>query len=302
MDTIASMKAEDWVSIIVAVIGFVGTVITAVITSFHVKPVENIEKIVGNIDTLQKLKSIGNKDDDDRKERAISNLWECVEHESEKLSPYPGWFGYLLAMWFVVSCVSSYFANDVNRIAATILISFIAIVFLCAFLWVFPRCKWGSETGAVSCACTFICGTIGTWIGGYEWHQLAMDYLHQLAKANNANPTGIGTVDTICGLIGPGNVDAIGGLIYGLIGGLIGAAIGAIIVLIIGKGIFTWPRMIGIGVISIIVGSSAAIAICISGGGIVWTAIVGIGAAIAVGVIAGITYHNVHKKNTLKER
>lgn len=292
MDTIASMKAEDWVSIIVAVIGVVGTVIT----SFHVKPAENIEKIVGNIETLQNLKGTGNKDDDDRKERAISNLWECIEHESEKLSPYPGWFGYLLAMWFVVSCVSSYFANDVNRIAATILISFIAIVFLCAFLWVFPRCKWGSETDAVSCACTFICGTIGTWIGGYICHQLAMDYLHQLTKANNANPTGIGTVDTICGLIGPGNVDAIGGLIGGLIGAAIGAAIGAIIVLIIGKGIFTWPRTIAIGAISIIVGIVAAIAIGISGGDIVWQVIVGIVTTITVGGTAGITYYNVYKK------
>ena len=224
MDTIATMEAEDWVSIIVAVIGCVGTVIAAVITSFHVKPVESIEKIVGNIDKLKDIEA--DEENEDRKERTISNLWEYIEHESEKLSPYPGWFGYLLAMWFVVSCVSSYFANDVNHIATTILIFYIAIVFLCAFLLVFPRCKWGSETDAVACVCTFICGTIGTWIGGYKCHQFAMNYIqqHNNAKATD-NSTSIGTVGTICDLIGPGNVDAIGGLIGGLIGAIIGAAI-----------------------------------------------------------------------------
>lgn len=224
MDTIATMEAEDWVSIIVAVIGCVGTVIAAVITSFHVKPVESIEKIVGNIDKLKDIEA--DEENEDRKERTISNLWEYIEHESKKLSPYPGWFGYLLAMWFVVSCVSSYFANDVNHIATTILIFYIAIVFLCAFLLVFPRCKWGSETDAVACVCTFICGTIGTWIGGYKCHQFAMNYIqqHNNAKATD-NSTSIGTVGTICDLIGPGNVDAIGGLIGGLIGAIIGAAI-----------------------------------------------------------------------------
>lgn len=205
MDTIATMEAEDWVSIIVAVIGCVGTVIAAVITSFHVKPVESIEKIVGNIDKLKDIEA--DKENEDRKERTISNLWEYIEHESEKLSPYPDWFGYLLAMWFVVSCVSSYFANDVNHIATTILIFYIAIVFLCAFFWVFPRCKWGSEK--IVAVCIFFVGLIGTGIGGYGGHQLA--------KANGA----------ICGLIGPGNVDAICGLIFGLIFGLIGAGIGA---------------------------------------------------------------------------
>ena len=205
MDTIATMEAEDWVSIIVAVIGCVGTVIAAVITSFHVKPVESIEKIVGNIDKLKDIEA--DEENEDRKERTISNLWEYIEHESEKLSPYPDWFGYLLAMWFVVSCVSSYFANDVNHIATTILIFYIAIVFLCAFFWVFPRCKWGSEK--IVAVCIFFVGLIGTGIGGYGGHQLA--------KANGA----------ICGLIGPGNVDAICGLICGLICAGIGAGIGA---------------------------------------------------------------------------
>lgn len=148
---------------------------------------------------FDKLKDIeADEENEDRKERTISNLWEYIEHESAKLSPYPGWFGYLLAMWFVVSCVSSYFANDVNHIATTILIFYIAIVFLCAFLWVFPRCKWGSEK--IVAVWIFFAGLIGTGIGGYGGHQLA--------KANGAS----------YGLIGPENVDAIGGLIGAWIG------------------------------------------------------------------------------------
>ena len=191
------MKAEDWVSIIVAVIGVVGTVIT----SFHVKPTENIEKIVENIKTLKSIEA--DEENKDREKGTINNLWEYSEHESAKLSPYPGWLGYLLAMWFVVSCVSSCFANDVNHIATTILIFYIAIVFLCAFLWVFPRCKWGSEK--IVAVWIFFAGLIGTGIGGCVGHQLA--------KANGAS----------YGLIGPENVDAIGGLICGLIGAGIGA-------------------------------------------------------------------------------
>lgn len=105
----------------------------------------------------------------------------------------------------MVSCVSSYFANDVNHIVTTILISFIAIVFLCAFLLVFPRCKWGSEKSVA--VWIFAVGLIGTGFGGFEGHQLA--------KTNDA-------ICGLIGLIGPGNVDAI----CGLIGGLIGAAIG----------------------------------------------------------------------------
>ncbi len=271
------MKAEDWVSIIVAVIGVVGTVIT----SFHVKPAENIEKIVENIKTLKSIEA--DEENKDREKGTINNLWECVEHESKKLSPYPGWFGYLLVMWFVVSCVSSYFANDVNHIATTILISFIAIVFLCAFLWVFPRCKWGSETDAVACAYTFICGTIGTWIGGYECLQLA-------------NPN-----STICDLIGPENVDAIGGLIGGLIGAAIGAAIGAIIGAIIGKGTVTKLRVIGVIFIGIFVWIGTAIAVSISGDG-GWKVGVGAGAAIAVWCTTAIAYYNVYKKNTLMKK
>ena len=291
------MEAEDWVSIIVAVIGCVGTVIAAVITSFHVKPVESIEKIVGNIDKLKDIEA--DEENEDRKERTISNLWEYIEHESEKLSPYPGWFGYLLAMWFVVSCVSSYFANDVNHIATTILIFYIAIVFLCAFLLVFPRCKWGSETDAVACVCTFICGTIGTWIGGYKCHQFAMNYIqqHNNAKATD-NSTSIGTVGTICDLIGPGNVDAIGGLIGGLIGAIIGAIIGAAIGAIIGKGTVTKLRVIGVIFIGIFVWIVTAIAVSISGGDGGWNVGVGAGAAIAVWCTATIAYYKVHKKNT----
>ena len=297
MDTIATMEAEDWVSIIVAVIGCVGTVIAAVITSFHVKPVESIEKIVGNIDKLKDIEA--DEENEDRKERTISNLWEYIEHESEKLSPYPGWFGYLLAMWFVVSCVSSYFANDVNHIATTILIFYIAIVFLCAFLLVFPRCKWGSETDAVACVCTFICSTIGTGIGGYKCHQFAMNYIqqHNNAKATD-NSTSIGTVGTICDLIGLGNVDAIGGLIGGLIGAIIGAIIGAAIGAIIGKGTVTKLRVIGVIFIGIFVWIVTAIAVSISGGDGGWNVGVGAGAAIAVWCTATIAYYKVHKKNT----
>ena len=129
------MEANDWGTIIAAVIGFAGTIIT----SFHVKPTENIEKIIGNIEKLKKI-HFSDSDQNKSKDEAIGNLLESIEHESAKLSPYPGRLGYLLAMWCIASYVSCYFSND-----AAIFLFFVATVFLCALLWVFPRCKWGSE-------------------------------------------------------------------------------------------------------------------------------------------------------------
>lgn len=130
-----TMEANDWGTIIAAVIGFAGTIIT----SFHVKPTENIEKIIGNIEKLKKI-HFSDSDQNKSKDEAIGNLLESIEHESAKLSPYPGRLGYLLAMWCIASYVSCYFSND-----AAIFLFFVATVFLCALLWVFPRCKWGSE-------------------------------------------------------------------------------------------------------------------------------------------------------------
>lgn len=135
MGTMAAMEANDWGTIIAAVIGFAGTIIT----SFHVKPTENIEKIIGNIEKLKKI-HFSDSDQNKSKDEAIGNLLESIEHESAKLSPYPGRLGYLLAMWCIASYVSCYFSND-----AAIFLFFVATVFLCALLWVFPRCKWGSE-------------------------------------------------------------------------------------------------------------------------------------------------------------
>ena len=68
----AAMEIKDWASIIVAFITLAGTIIT----SFRVKPAENIEKIIGSVEKLKGIDFSASAQNNKRKNDAIDNLLE----------------------------------------------------------------------------------------------------------------------------------------------------------------------------------------------------------------------------------